>query len=97
MQTVENHVSIRQKQVEDWLQQCSTVEGVCVRYGKALGGNVKVAGASLGELRKEQVLPRRYELVTAYQEKLRQVRWRVPGGFGSLLFFRFTTRNSSNS
>jgi protein regulator of cytokinesis 1 len=74
MQSVESQIDIRRKQVEEWLLKCSGVEDACVRYGKALGGNVKVAGPSLGELRKEQVLPKRYQLVTAYQEKLRQVR-----------------------
>lgn len=73
VQSVESHIDVRRKQVEEWLGKCNSVEGVCVRYGKALGGNVKVAGASLGELRKEQTLPKRYQLVTVYQEKLRQV------------------------
>jgi protein regulator of cytokinesis 1 len=74
MQSVEAQIDIRRKQVDELLHKCDNVEVECVRYGKALGGNVKVAGASLGELRKEQVLPKRYKLVTAYQEKLRQVR-----------------------
>lgn len=73
MQSVESQINLRRRQVEEWLEKCGVIEGECVRYGKALGGNVKVAGASLGELRKEQVLPRRYELVTGQQEKLRQV------------------------
>lgn len=73
MQSVEAQIDLRRKQVESWLEKCGGIEEECVRYGKALGGNVKVAGASLGELRKEQILPRRYELVTGYQEKLRQV------------------------
>src|SRR5882757_4984330 len=42
MQSVESQIEKRQKQVEEWLQQCSGVETDCVRYGKALGGNVKV-------------------------------------------------------
>jgi len=98
MQSVESQIDIRRKQVEEWLLKCSGVEDACVRYGKALGGNVKVAGASLGELRKEQVLPKRYQLVAAYQEKLRQVRgnyyvfslWLTPTP-------RLITQNSNNS
>ncbi|KAJ7040686.1 microtubule associated protein [Mycena alexandri] len=43
------------------------------RRKEALGGNVKATGSSLGELRKEKVLPVRYEMVTEYQEKLRQL------------------------
>lgn len=98
MQSVENHISIRQKQVEEWLEKCSDVEGECVRYGKALGGNVKVAGASLGELRKEKLLPRRYELVTGYQEKLRQVRFSCYHQRHRWLMMRFrsTTRKLNN-
>ncbi|KZP03749.1 hypothetical protein FIBSPDRAFT_968726, partial [Athelia psychrophila] len=73
MQSVESQIDVRRKEVDEWMGKCSGVEDVCVRYGKALGANVKVAGASIGELRKEQVLPKRYQLVTAQQEKLRQV------------------------
>lgn len=56
--------------------KCDGVEGVCVRYARALGGNARVVagGGGLGELRKEKVLPKRFGLVTGYQEKLRQVR-----------------------
>jgi protein regulator of cytokinesis 1 len=54
------------------MENCEAVETVCIRYTKALGGNIKATGTSLGELRKEQSLPRRYELVTEFQEKLRQ-------------------------
>lgn len=73
MASIESQIDIRRKEVEVWLVKCSTVEGDCVRYGKALGGNAKVAGASLGELTREQMLPKRYDLVTVYHEKLRQV------------------------
>ena len=73
MQSVESQIDIRRKQVEELLERCSCVEEECVRYGKALGGNAKVSGASLGEMRKELILPKRYDLVTKYQEKLRQV------------------------
>lgn len=53
--------------------RCDAVERECVRYTKALGGHVKATGSSVGELRKEQVLPKRFEMITEYQEKLRQL------------------------
>lgn len=52
--------------------KCDGVENECLRYSKALGGNIKVTGSSVGELRKEQVLPKRYDMVSEYQERLRQ-------------------------
>lgn len=101
MQSVESQIDVRRKQVEEWLEKCSGVETECVGYGKALGGSVKGAGASLGELRKEQVLPRRFQLVTAYQEKLRQVRdYSIYLLISDDLIFiaaRFIIRSSNNS
>ncbi|KAK7050494.1 microtubule associated protein-domain-containing protein [Favolaschia claudopus] len=73
MSSVEAQIDIRKKEVETWMEKCATVEAECVNYTKALGGNVKATGASLGELRKEKVLPIRFEMVTEYQEKLRQL------------------------
>ena len=70
---VENQIDTRRKQVDEWMQKCSDVEEDCIRYTKALGGHMKSTGSSVGELRKEQVLPRRFEMITEYQEKLRQV------------------------
>ena len=55
------------------MEKCDAIENECVRYSKALGGNIKATGTSVAELKKEQVLPRRYEMVAEYQEKLRQV------------------------
>jgi protein regulator of cytokinesis 1 len=74
MRSVEAQIDLRRKEVENWMEKCETIESECVNYVKALGGNVKATGTSLGELRKEKVLPVRYEMVTEYQEKLRQVR-----------------------
>jgi protein regulator of cytokinesis 1 len=74
MRSVEAQIDLRRKEVENWMEKCETIESECVNYAKALGGNVKATGTSLGELRKEKVLPVRYEMVTEYQEKLRQVR-----------------------
>lgn len=55
------------------MEKCDAIENQCVRYSKALGGNIKATGTSVAELRKEQALPRRYEMISEYQEKLRQV------------------------
>lgn len=73
MHSVESQIDIRRKEVEAWMQKCDSVEVECIQYAKALGGNVKATGNSVGELRKELVLPRRFELVSEFQEKLRQV------------------------
>jgi Ase1/PRC1/MAP65 family protein len=80
MQSVEEQVESRQKEVENWLEKCDSVEVECLKYSKALGGNIKATGTSVGELRKETILPRRFEQATEYQEKLRQV------GFDAVFF-----------
>lgn len=71
--SVELQIDKRRKEVEHWLEKCDSIENECVRYSKALGGNIKATGTSVAELRKEQALPRRYEMISEYQEKLRQV------------------------
>ncbi|KAJ6611195.1 microtubule associated protein-domain-containing protein [Mycena sp. CBHHK59/15] len=73
MRSVEAQIDSRRKEVEIWLEKCDSIEAECINYAKALGGNVKATGSSLGELRKEKVLPMRYEMVTEHQEKLRQL------------------------
>ncbi|KAF7303775.1 hypothetical protein MIND_00607100 [Mycena indigotica] len=70
---VEACVEERRKEVDNWMGKCELVEQQCVNYTKALGGNIKATGSSLGELRKQQVLPVRYDMVSEYQEKLRQL------------------------
>ncbi|KAF8192990.1 microtubule associated protein-domain-containing protein [Pholiota molesta] len=60
---VESQVNKRRQEVEEWANKCED----------ALGGNVKATGSSLAELRKENALPRRYEMISEYQEKLRQL------------------------
>lgn len=72
-QCIEGQIDLRRKQVDEWMEKCGTVEEDCLRYGNALGGHLKSSGTSVGEIRKEQVLPRRFELISEYQEKLRQV------------------------
>jgi protein regulator of cytokinesis 1 len=70
---VEGQVEARRKEVEEWMAKCDVVETECVRYSKALGPNFKSTGESVGELRKESILPRRYELGLELQEKSRRV------------------------
>ncbi|KAH9920001.1 microtubule associated protein-domain-containing protein [Epithele typhae] len=71
-QCIESQIDHRKKQVDEWMEKCSAVEGECMRYGRALGGHMKTSGPSVGEIRKEQVLPRRFEMVSEHQERLRQ-------------------------
>lgn len=73
IQTVETQIHLRQKEVQRWMEKCEVVEVEYIRYSKALGANVKATQSSVGELRKEMVLPRRFEMVSEHQEKLRQV------------------------
>lgn len=70
---IERQVNIRRKEVDTWVEKCELVENECTRYSKALGGNTKVTGVSVAELKKEPVLPKRYEMVATHKEKLRQV------------------------
>ena len=75
---IESQVEVRRKQVDEWMSRCDEVEGRCIRYGKALGGHAKATGSSVGEIRKEQVLPRRFDMIKEFQEKMRQVsRYRI--------------------
>jgi protein regulator of cytokinesis 1 len=70
---IERQVNVRRKEVDTWVEKCELMENECIRYSKALGGNTKVTGISVAELKKEPVLPKRYEMVATHQEKLRQV------------------------
>lgn len=70
---VESQVNARRAQVDEWMERCDEVQNACVRYGRALGGHVKATGSCVGEIGREGVLPRRFEMITEYQEKLRQV------------------------
>jgi Ase1/PRC1/MAP65 family protein len=83
--------------VEMWMDKCDAVEIECVKYTMALGGNVKVTGSSVGELRNEQVLPKRYAMVSKYQEKLRQVSGiALLGGIVFTLLYSYITPSSNN-
>lgn len=71
MQSVESQIEQRQKEVDHWNERCENVEAECLRYSKVLGGNTKATGSSVGELRKVLVLPKRFEMISEHQEKLR--------------------------
>ncbi|EIW55715.1 uncharacterized protein TRAVEDRAFT_38910 [Trametes versicolor FP-101664 SS1] len=71
-QCIESQIDLRRKQVDQWMEKCSIIEDECLRYGRALGAHLKSSGPSVGEIRKEQVLPRRFEMISEFQEKLRQ-------------------------
>lgn len=73
---VERQIDLRRSQVDEWIDKCTQVEVDCANYTKALGAHIKVAGTGIAELRKEHVLPRRFEGLSEHQERLRQV------GFG---------------
>ena len=73
-QCVETQIDSRRKQVDEWMQKCGDVEEECIRYSKALGSHMKTVSSSVGEVRKELVLPKRFEMISECQEKLRQVR-----------------------
>lgn len=73
MESVEGQIDSRRKEVDQWMQKCDTAENECLRYSKALGGNIKATGSSVGEMRKEQVLPKRHEKALECQERLRQL------------------------
>ncbi|THH26729.1 hypothetical protein EUX98_g7460 [Antrodiella citrinella] len=70
---VEIQIDSRRKQVDEWMQKCGEVEEQCVKYSKALGSHMKTVTISVGEVRKELVLPKRFEMITECQEKLRQL------------------------
>ncbi|KAI0055291.1 hypothetical protein BV25DRAFT_1895369 [Artomyces pyxidatus] len=72
-QCIEDQIDGRRKQVHGWVARCEEVEEECHRYGVALGSSVNLGAGTVGELKKEQVVPRRYEMLTALQEKLRQL------------------------
>ncbi|KAL5504914.1 ASE1 [Sanghuangporus vaninii] len=67
---VEEQIDLRRQEVDKWMMKCDSVERECIRYTKALGGHTKAVSASVGELRKQQVLPVRHEMLNQYLEKL---------------------------
>lgn len=70
---VEKQIEGRREEVEIWMKKCDEVERDSLRMNKALGSHSKSIGASVGELRKQQSLPVRYDMISQYREKLKQV------------------------
>ncbi|EJD45473.1 hypothetical protein AURDEDRAFT_184724 [Auricularia subglabra TFB-10046 SS5] len=70
VQAVEKQVDGRKDEVERWMARCAGIEEDCAKLARALGGHGRAVGVSVGELRKQQVIPKRHELLTAHQEKL---------------------------
>ena len=77
---VEEQIDLRRQEVDTWMTKCDAVERECIKYTKALGGHTKVVSASVGELRKQQVLPVRHEMLNQYLEKLDHVGYRLASG-----------------
>ncbi|VDB91686.1 unnamed protein product [Peniophora sp. CBMAI 1063] len=70
---VEEQIDGRRREVDQWMLRCEEAEAECVNYNAVLGSGVKGSGCNFGEIRKEHVLPKRYELLTEMQERLRRV------------------------
>lgn len=70
---VEEQIETRRAEVEKWMEKCDLVERKAVAYVKALGGHTKVISTSVGELRKQQVLPVRHEMLIQHLDKLDHV------------------------
>jgi protein regulator of cytokinesis 1 len=70
---VEDQIGSRRKQVLELEDRCENLESECHRYSVALGPSAKGMEIAATELRREPVLPRRYDQLAELQEKLRQV------------------------
>lgn len=70
---IEDQISSRRKQVHELEDRCENLESECHHYGAALGPSAKGLEFTATELRREPVLPRRYDQLSELQEKLRQV------------------------
>ncbi|KAG8880514.1 hypothetical protein FRB98_005042 [Tulasnella sp. 332] len=71
---VEGQITRRRQEVDAWMGKCKEVEAECLELVKCLGGNARSSQQqSVGELRKIQILPRRYEQLVAFQERLLQL------------------------
>ncbi|TFK23330.1 hypothetical protein FA15DRAFT_695155 [Coprinopsis marcescibilis] len=69
IQGVKRQIDTRRKQVEEWKGKIVDVESVCATYTQALGrkpGECAVATC------KEESLPKRYDILVDFQEKLKQ-------------------------
>jgi protein regulator of cytokinesis 1 len=72
--TIDATVAARRNELDVWLEKCDAVDKECAQYARALAGNAKATGDSLADLRREKVLPVRYNAFSEHREKLRQVR-----------------------
>lgn len=70
---VEDQIGSRRKQVHELEERCENLESECHSYSAALGPSAKGLEITATELRREPVLPRRYDQLAELQEKLRQV------------------------
>ncbi|KAH9975460.1 microtubule associated protein-domain-containing protein [Lactifluus volemus] len=70
---VEDQISSRKKQVHELEERCENLESECHSYSIALGPSAKGLEITATELRREPVLPRRYDQLAELQEKLRQL------------------------
>ena len=70
---VEDQISSRRKQVHELEERCENLESECYSYSVALGPSAKGLEITAMELRREIILPRRYDQLAELQEKLRQV------------------------
>ena len=52
---VDRKIEDRRKEVGEWMEKCSQLEGDSLKLARALGSHAKVVAGSVGELRKEQV------------------------------------------
>ncbi|KAG6865456.1 hypothetical protein C0991_002379 [Blastosporella zonata] len=69
MESVESQIELRRNEVDKWVERCEAVEVECLRYSKALGGNVKATGTSVGELRK--VYHTKFEQLTTLTNRIK--------------------------
>lgn len=70
---IEDQISSRRKQVHELEERCENLESECHRYSAALGPSAKGLEITATELRREPILPRRYDQLAELQEKLRQL------------------------
>ncbi|KAG6890335.1 hypothetical protein C0992_002318 [Termitomyces sp. T32_za158] len=73
MQSVERQIEQRQKEVDHWSEKCEIVEAECLRYSKALGGNIKPTGSSVGELRKVLIYHTKFEQLSTLTNRLKSL------------------------
>ncbi|KAH8823156.1 microtubule associated protein-domain-containing protein [Flagelloscypha sp. PMI_526] len=76
IEAVEQQVEIRRKEVADWVTKCESVEAQWTQYIVHLGGFVKERdkhGPSLDDIRRETILPRRYEQGRKAGERVKQL------------------------